>query len=216
MNYAVNIAQQIIEGKTPTHAQLGVSLSTVNSQNAKRYGLKVDSGAYISAVNSGSRAAEAGLEEGDIVTKFDGNSVSSASDLMLDVRSKNPGDKVTLEVNRNGDTKQVEVTLGSDESSQSAATQQNSGSSSSEMLNRLLNNRGSSSKNDAFSIGPFGSSRAARVNAERFHARRPARCIAGKPFSFLFFPFFRGNGPSFMGAVLFFRHICPSRPVTIH
>ena len=149
VNYAVNIAQQIIEGKTPTHAQLGVSLSTVNSQNAKRYGLKVDSGAYISAVNSGSGAAEAGLEEGDIVTKFDGNSVSSASDLMLDVRSKNPGDKVTLEVNRNGDTKQVEVTLGSDESSQSAATQQNSGSSSSEMLNRLLNNSGSSSKNDA-------------------------------------------------------------------
>ena len=149
VNYAVNIAQQIIEGKTPTHAQLGVSLSTVNSQNAKRYGLKVDSGAYISAVNSGSGAAEAGLEEGDIVTKFDGNSVSSASDLMLDVRSKNPGDKVTLEVNRNGYTKQVEVTLGSDESSQSAATQQNSGSSSSEMLNRLLNNSGSSSKNDA-------------------------------------------------------------------
>lgn len=149
VNYAVNIAQQIIEGKTPTHAQLGVSLSTVNSQNAKRYGLKVDNGAYISAVNSGSGAAEAGLEEGDIVTKFDGNSVSSASDLMLDVRSKNPGDKVTLEINRNGDTKQIEVTLGSDESSQSASTQQNSSSSSSEMLKRLLNNSGSSSKNDA-------------------------------------------------------------------
>mgnify|MGYP000727260686 CR=1 FL=1 len=63
VNYAVNIAQQIIEGKTPTHAQLGVSLSTVNSQNAKRYGLKVDSGAYISAVNSGSGAAEAGLRK---------------------------------------------------------------------------------------------------------------------------------------------------------
>ena len=153
VNYAVNIAQQIIEGKTPTHAQLGVSLSTVNSQNAKRYGLKVDSGAYISAVNSGSGAAEAGLEEGDIVTKFDGNSVSSASDLMLDVRSKNPGDKVTLEVNRNGETKQLQVTLGSDESSQAAPTTQNSSkngssSGSNELLNRLFNN-GSSSQGNA-------------------------------------------------------------------
>ena len=37
VNYAVNLAQQIIDGKTPTHAQLGVSLSTVNAQNAKRY-----------------------------------------------------------------------------------------------------------------------------------------------------------------------------------
>ena len=125
-----------------------MSLSTVNAQYAKRYGLKVDSGAYISAVSSGSGAAEAGLEEGDIVTKFDGNAVDSASDLMLDVRSKNPGDKVTLEVNRDGDTKQIEVTLGSDESSQTASTQQNS-SSSGELLNRLLNNSGSSSKSDA-------------------------------------------------------------------
>ena len=125
-----------------------MSLSTVNAQNAKRYGLKVDSGAYISAVSSGSGAAEAGLEEGDIVTKFDGNAVDSASDLMLDVRSKSPGDKVTLEVNRDGDTKQIEVTLGSDESSQTASTQQNS-SNSGELLNRLLNNSGSSSKSDA-------------------------------------------------------------------
>ena len=33
VNYAVNLAQQIIDGKTPTHAQLGVSLSTVNAQS---------------------------------------------------------------------------------------------------------------------------------------------------------------------------------------
>ena len=91
VNYAVNLAQQIIDGKTPTHAQLGVSLSTVNAQNAKRYGLSVDEGAYVAAVSEGSGAAEAGLQEGDIVTKFDGKDVASASDLMLDVRSKNPG-----------------------------------------------------------------------------------------------------------------------------
>ena len=144
---------KLIEGKTPTHAQLGVSLSTVNSQNAKRYGLKVDSGAYIAAVSAGSGAADAGLEEGDIVTKFDGNAVDSASDLMLDVRSKNPGDTVTLEVNRNGETKQLQVTLGSDESSQAAPTTQNSSkdgssSGSNELLNRLFNN-GSSSQGNA-------------------------------------------------------------------
>ena len=147
VNYAVNIAQQIIDGKVPTHAQLGVSLSNVNAQTAERYGLPVDEGAYIAAVNSGSGAAEAGLQVGDIVTKFDGQAVESASDLMLDVRSKNPGDKVTLEVNRNGETKEVEVTLGSDESSQGASTQQNS-SSSQDLLERLLGG-GSGSQQDA-------------------------------------------------------------------
>lgn len=146
VNYAVNLAQQIIDGKTPTHAQLGVSLSTVNAQSAQRYGLAVDAGAYVAAVSSGSGAAEAGLKEGDIITKFDGNAVESASDLMLDVRSKNPGDKVKLEVNRNGETKEVEVTLGSDESSQSASTQQNSAQES--LLERLLGG-GSSTENAA-------------------------------------------------------------------
>ena len=147
VNYAVNLAQQIIDGKTPTHAQLGVSLSTVNAQNAKRYGLSVDEGAYVAAVSEGSGAAEAGLQEGDIVTKFDGKDVASASDLMLDVRSKNPGDKVTLDVNRNGETKQVEVTLGSDENSQSASTQQNSAQES--MLERLFGGGSGSSQQDA-------------------------------------------------------------------
>ena len=140
VNYAVN-------GKTPTHAQLGVSLSTVNAQNAQRYGLSVDEGAYVAAVSAGSGAAEAGLQEGDIITKFDGQKVESASDLMLDVRSKNPGDKVKLEVNRNGETKEVEVTLGSDESSQSASTQQNSAQES--LLERLLGGGSGSSENAA-------------------------------------------------------------------
>ena len=147
VNYAVNLAQQIIDGKEPTHAQLGVSLSNVNPQNAKRYGLAVDSGAYVAAVNEGSGAAEAGLKEGDIITKFDGKAVESASDLMLDVRSKNPGDKVTLEVNSNGEAKQVEVTLGSDENAESAATQQNSAQES--MLERLFGGGSNSSQQDA-------------------------------------------------------------------
>lgn len=143
VNYAANIAQQIIDGETPTHAQLGVSLSTVNAQVAERYGLSVDTGAYITAVNSGSGAEAAGLQVGDIVTKFDGQAVESASDLMLDVRSKNPGDVVSIEYNRNGETKTVDVTLGSDGSSEEASTQQNSSSSS--LLDRLLGGGSSSS-----------------------------------------------------------------------
>ena len=147
VNYAINLAQQIIAGETPTHAQLGVSLSTVSAATASRYGLPVDTGAYVAAVSAGSGAAEAGLQEGDIITKFDGQKVESASDLMLDVRSKNPGDKVKLEVNRNGETKEVEVTLGSDESSQSASTQQNSAQES--LLERLLGGGSGSSENAA-------------------------------------------------------------------
>ncbi len=127
VNYAINLAQQIIDGKTPSHAQLGVTLNTVNSQMAARYGLSANEGAYIASVSAGSGAAEAGLTVGDIVTAFDGQKVESASDLMLDVRGKNPGDTVTLTV-VNGDGKQrdVEVKLGSDEATQARTTQQSS------------------------------------------------------------------------------------------
>ena len=126
VNYAVNLAQQIIEGKTPTHAQLGVSLSTINSQIAKRYGFSVDEGAYVSAVSSGSGADSAGIKVGDIVTAFDGTKVTSASDLMLAVRSKNPGDTATVTVNRDGQTQDIQVTLGSDENSQASSGSQGS------------------------------------------------------------------------------------------
>ena len=114
VNYAVNLAEQIIEGKTPTHAQLGVSLTTVNSQIAKRYGLSADAGAYVTGVYANTGAAAAGLQQGDIITAFDGTAVESASDLMLDVRLKNPGDEITLTVNRSGEVLEIKVTLGSD------------------------------------------------------------------------------------------------------
>ena len=126
VNYAVNLAQQIIAGETPTHAQLGVSLSTVNDQAAASYGLAAESGAYVAAVTPDSGAAAAGIVPGDIVTAFDGQAVESASDLMLDVRTKNPGDTVTLTVNSGGQEKEVQVTLGDDSASQKAKQEQQS------------------------------------------------------------------------------------------
>ncbi len=124
VNYAVSIAEQIIDGQAPTHAQLGVSLSTVTEDSANRYGFSVTKGAYIAAVSPNSGAAEAGLVEGDIVTAFDGKAVESADDLMLDVRSKQPGDKVTLTVASGGETRDVEVTLGSDANTEASAQEQ--------------------------------------------------------------------------------------------
>lgn len=114
INYAIHLAKQIIAGETPTHAKLGVSLSTVNEQIAKRYGLATNEGAYVASVSAGSGAEKAGMNEGDIVVAADGNSIASASDLMLAVRGHNPGDAITLTVNREGQTKDIEVTLGSD------------------------------------------------------------------------------------------------------
>lgn len=134
VNYAIAIAQQIIAGETPSHAQLGVSLSTVNSANAQRYGLAVSEGAYVSAVSAGSGADEAGIEVGDIIVSFNGKKISSASDLMVTVRECSIDDTVDVKVNRDGAEKTFSVNLGSDASSSKAAsaTQNSSGSSNSQ------------------------------------------------------------------------------------
>lgn len=115
VDYAMDLAQQIIDGKTPTHAQLGVSMAQINSQMAQYYNLPTDTGVYVANVYADSAAAEGGIEKGDIITSFDGTAITSPSDLQMKVREKNPGDTVDVVVNRNGEEKTLSVTLGSDE-----------------------------------------------------------------------------------------------------
>ena len=124
-DYAVAIANQIIAGEEPSHAQLGVSLVSVDAATAQRYNLAVDQGAYVAAAYAG--AAEAGIQEGDIITKVDNHNVTSATDVMLVVRSHNPGDTLTVEVNRNGETKTMDVKLSADTENNASNAKSESG-----------------------------------------------------------------------------------------
>ena len=114
VDYAMDIAQQIIEGKTPSHAQLGITMVTLSDQIAQRYNLSISSGVYINSVVDGSGAAEAGLQSGDIITKIDGQAVTDSSEVMIDVRSHKIGDKIQITYVRDGKEQTTEVTLGSD------------------------------------------------------------------------------------------------------
>lgn len=114
VDYAMKIAEQIIAGQTPSHAQLGVSLTTVNSSVAARYNLPVSEGAYVTRVTSSSGASKAGIAEGDIITKVGDSKVTSASDLIIAVRSHNPGDTVSVTFNHSGSEQTVDVVLGTD------------------------------------------------------------------------------------------------------
>lgn len=114
VNYAVNIANQIIAGETPAHPYIGVTVTSVNPYTARSEGLEVTSGAYVTEVSAGGPAAEAGLETGDIVTAVDGEAVSSADGLIIAAREHEIGEAVTLTVVRGDEELQVDVTLGSD------------------------------------------------------------------------------------------------------
>jgi putative serine protease PepD len=114
-NYAVSIAKKIIAGETVTHAYIGLSMLTVNSQNAKSNNLSVNSGAYVAEVTSGGPADKAGIKQGDIITKIDDTTITSADGMIIAVRSHEEGDVVTVTFNRNGTEQSVQVTLGNDE-----------------------------------------------------------------------------------------------------
>lgn len=114
VDYAAGIAEQIIQGKSPSHAQMGVSMITVNDQIAQRFGLESTEGAYINSLVSGGAADQAGLKEGDVIVKVDGDEIISSSDLVLAVRAHNPGDQVQVTYLRDGKEETTTVTLGSD------------------------------------------------------------------------------------------------------
>ena len=97
-----SVADQLISGKTPQHALLGVQISDDPA-----------GGAAVTSVTSNSSAAKAGLRVGDVVTKLGATPISDGSSLAAAVRSRHPGEQVTLTYRRNGEQRTATVTFGS-------------------------------------------------------------------------------------------------------
>ena len=99
---------------------IGISLQEVTSQISQMYNMP--EGIYVVSVEEGSAAANAGIMKGDIITKFDGSSISSYSDLQKTLQYYAAGDSATITVQRpqNGEYVSVELnlTLGSRPASQ--------------------------------------------------------------------------------------------------
>ncbi len=108
-NTADRIAREIIETGSATRAFLGVSARTEAADGNSGVG----DGAGIVSVEPGSGAEDAGLRPGDVVIAVGDRPVTTSTELTAAVRSQSPGDTVTLTVRRGGDTRTVEVTLGS-------------------------------------------------------------------------------------------------------
>lgn len=143
VNYAKNIADQIIDGKTPVHPYLGATLSSVNALNARTNKLSTDSGAYVASVVEDGPAAKAGIQEGDVITKLGDDEITSADGLIIALRSHEVGEKVEITLMRGKEEKKVTVELGSDEELQNqqqndSATDTGNGGITDEQLRQYL------------------------------------------------------------------------------
>ena len=143
VNYAKNIADQIIDGKTPVHPYMGATLSSVNALNARTNKLSTDSGAYVASVVEDGPAAKAGIQEGDVITKLGDDEITSADGLIIALRSHEVGEKVEITLMRGKEEKKVTVELGSDEELQNqqqddSATDTGNGGITDEQLRQYL------------------------------------------------------------------------------
>ena len=122
-NYAVSVANKIIAGEQVTHAYIGLSMQTVNAQNAEANNLSVNQGAYVAEVFENSPAAEAGIQVGDIVIGLGDEEIVSADGMILAVRGHSIGETVKVTVMRGSEELSFDVTLGSDEELQALQQQ---------------------------------------------------------------------------------------------
>ena len=106
-NLAVKVADQLIKTGTATHAFLGVALDN-GSEKADG---ETRAGAKVTAVEPDSPAAKAGVQVGDVITAIDGKTTNQPAALTGFVRQYSAGDTVKLTVIRNGEKKEIEVTL---------------------------------------------------------------------------------------------------------
>ncbi|MGE4272513.1 MAG: S1C family serine protease [Desulfitobacterium sp.] len=107
---ATSIIEQLIDTGAAKHPALYVSVSDQYLAYAEEENLPL--GAYIYQVDPNGPAGKAGLLEKDVITHIDGVKVENSTELISEIYKHNVGDQVTLTFVRNGQTKEVKVTLG--------------------------------------------------------------------------------------------------------
>jgi S1-C subfamily serine protease len=128
INTAREVAEQIEKNGKVEHAFIGISGGNITPALAKALKLPVEQGVLINEVVKGSPADKAGLEAGnteatiegarvnlggDIITEVNGNKVNSMEEVVDEVNSAHPGDKMELTILRgDNETKHITVTLG--------------------------------------------------------------------------------------------------------
>jgi putative serine protease PepD len=109
-NSIVKVANEIIAGRKVQHAYLGISLNPASVGGAQI--ATSGSSSCPQVITPNSPAAAVGLKPGDTITALDGNPITSTDQFIADLDGYSPGQTVTLTVQRQADTKKVQVKLG--------------------------------------------------------------------------------------------------------
>jgi serine protease Do len=109
---AVAVIDQLKQYGETRRGWLGVKIQSVTEDIAETLGVKESTGALVAGITPDSPAAKAGLEAGDVITKFDGKDVSTMRGLPRLVAQTPIGKTVELEALRKGEKRSFKVTIG--------------------------------------------------------------------------------------------------------
>lgn len=100
-NTAKRVAEALIAGEKVSHPQLGIAVADTEGK-----------GALAQSVTPDGPADQAGLREGDVITRFGDRVINNADDLVAAVQGAQVGDRIAVTYTRSGDERRVTVTMG--------------------------------------------------------------------------------------------------------
>ncbi|WP_436135572.1 DegQ family serine endoprotease [Acidovorax sp. LjRoot129] len=121
MDEAIRVSEQLRASGRVTRGRIGVQIGQVTKDVAESIGLGKAQGALVTGVEAGSPADKAGVEAGDIITRFDGKPIEKVADLPRLVGNTKPGTKSAMTVFRRGASRDLGITIAEIEPDKPAA-----------------------------------------------------------------------------------------------
>ena len=111
-NSVAEVAKSIIDDGQVTYPYVGIEFQNNSPAFAAQLNLDTDQGVIVANVIGGSPADDAGLQQGDVITKVGDYTLDAQTTFSEALFNYKPGDKIDLDVNRSGDEITATITLG--------------------------------------------------------------------------------------------------------
>lgn len=111
VNIVKKVVADLLEFGEVQRAFIGVVIDNVNSELASKKGINTTRGVYVTGLNPGGAAEEAGIKEGDVIISIGNNQVNNIPELQEMVGRYRPGDKVDVKIIRNNKEMTIPVVL---------------------------------------------------------------------------------------------------------
>lgn len=111
-NMAKRIIEQLKTEKKVRRGWIGVNIANLDENTVKALGLKDAKGAFVAGVIPGQPAEKSGMRAGDVITKVNGDTITSSSELINAIADLPPGETARLTIIREGKTRVINVKLG--------------------------------------------------------------------------------------------------------